>query len=307
MSRIYEALRRADLDRESQQDPSVIPGVSAEEPTFPAASPNLADLTFEDVVKRAWTPLVEGIPTLLDRGEVVEQFRGLRSHLTQARHEAALKTVLITSGMPSEGKSFVALNLAISLARGGKNRVLLIDGDLRRPTLHNWLGTPAQPGLSELLGGSAEVSDVLQQQVPGDPGASDKSELTKLTFLAAGAPSDHSSELITNGRLANLIASLSQHFDWILIDSPPILAVTDAADMAAVADGVVLVAREAQTPFKVIQRAQSALRKSRLLGVVLNAARGAELKKYHYSAYYSSYYAETAPGEDGKKKQKTRK
>jgi protein-tyrosine kinase len=114
-------------------------------------------------VKRTWTPCLDAIPALRERDEVVEQFRGLRSHLAQARLDAPLKTVLISSGMASEGKSFVALNLAVSLARSSRNRVLLIDGDLRRPTLHRWLGASNNPGLSEYLEGGAELSEIMQK------------------------------------------------------------------------------------------------------------------------------------------------
>ncbi len=95
-------------------------------------------------------------PTLTDRGAGVEQFRRLRSHVYQAHSEAPLKTILIASGMPSEGKSFVAANLAMSMARNSVNNILLIDGDLRRPTLHNLLGAPNTPGLSDYLQGTAE-------------------------------------------------------------------------------------------------------------------------------------------------------
>jgi protein-tyrosine kinase len=91
---------------------------------------------------------------LADRGAGVEQFRRLRSHVYQARYEAPLKTILIASGMPSEGKSFIAANLAISLARNSIHNILLIDGDLRRPTLHDLLGAPNSPGLADYLDGA---------------------------------------------------------------------------------------------------------------------------------------------------------
>ena len=108
-------------------------------------------------------PSPASFPTLADRGAGVEQFRSLRSHIYQARYEAPLKTILVASGMPSEGKSFVAANLAMSLARNSINNILLIDGDLRRPTLHNLLGAPNTPGLSDYLAGTADLNDIMQR------------------------------------------------------------------------------------------------------------------------------------------------
>jgi Mrp family chromosome partitioning ATPase len=119
-----------------------------------------------------------------------------------------------------------------------------------------------------------------------------------LAFIAAGACADNSSELIISSRLENLVASLSQRFDWIFIDSPPVLAVPDAVDMARVADGILLVVREAKTPYQTIQRAQVAFRQSRLLGIVLNAAKGAHLN----STYYRSYYGGIDPDKERNKK-----
>ena len=143
MSRIYEALQRADLERKAAQaagveptaEPMVGPGI--EEP--PEAGDALA---LGNIARHSWELSIPSFPTLAERGAGVEQFRSLRSRIYQARYEAPLKTILISSGMPSEGKSFVAANLAMSLARNSVNNILLIDGDLRRPTLHNLLGAP---------------------------------------------------------------------------------------------------------------------------------------------------------------------
>src|SRR5271157_4716948 len=152
MSHIYEALQRADRERKVAQEseakqvaePVIVPRI--EEP--PAAK---ADFVFDNIAQHSWKPSMPFFPTLAERGAGVEQFRSLRSRVYQARDEAPLKTILISSGMPSEGKSFVAANLAMSLARNNVNNILLIDADLRRPTLHNLLGAPNAPGLSEYL------------------------------------------------------------------------------------------------------------------------------------------------------------
>lgn len=308
MSRIYEALQRASherISREGSGEPPVADTAESSKLDEPVGIPSeLMDAT----AKYAWTPLAEAIPCLSDRGVVVEQLRGLRSRLSQARHEAPIKTLLVCSGMPAEGKSFVAVNLAISLAREGVNRVLLIDGDLRRPTLHEWLGAPSQPGLYEYLAGTTDILGILQKNSMSQTEKSAVSEsVSNLTFIPAGKSHDNSSELLTGAKMSSLIASLAQHFNWIIIDSPPVLAVTDAIDMAQAADAVLLVAREGKTPFQVLQRAQAAFRQSRLLGVILNAAKQVQHKRYYYySSYYSSYYDDSGSGSEGKRTKTTR-
>jgi protein-tyrosine kinase len=287
MSRIFEALQRADLESKSGQVPEV---ESFPEPAIVSGaevlSPASSGLVLDKIARYSWEPSVESTPSLAERGPAVEQFRKLRSRVRQARSEAPLNTLLISSGLPSEGKSFVALNLALSLARNAINKVVLIDGDLRRPTLHSLLGAPNVHGLSEYLAGTAELSEILQRHGNSNAvGAARTSSLSNLTFIPAGKCSDNSSELVANGRIGDLIHTLSLHFDWILIDSSPVLTVTDAVDLARAADGVLLVAREACTPYEVAQRAQAAFSKSRVIGFVLNAA-----KHIPHKEYYSSYY-----------------
>ncbi len=295
MSRIYEALQRAHLEKNIDHGKNLdAPGEPPQILEFIGEpSPDPANFSAMDTVKHPWSPSADAIPCLLERGLIVEQFRGLRSRLIDARQEWAIRTLLISSGMPAEGKSFVALNFAVSLVRDSASSVLLIDGDMRRPTLHESLAAPRQPGLSEYLAGKAGLAEVLQQNGTQDPLLDG---ISKLTFIPAGAPIDSSSGLLTTTRMKDLITSLSPRFDWIIMDSPPVLAVADAVDLARVADAVVLVAREARTPFKVAQRAQAAFKQSRILGMVLNAAKSAHRKKYYsYSAYYASYYGAGAP------------
>ena len=305
MSHIYEALQRADLERKVAQEPEVkqvaepvvIPHI--EEP--PAAK---ADVVLDNIAQHSWRPSMPSFPTLAERGAGVEQFRSLRSRVYQARYEAPLKTILISSGMPSEGKSFVAANLAMSLARDNVNNILLIDADLRRPTLHSMLGAPDTPGLSEYLAGTAELNDILQRnRSPKAVDTASGHSFSNLTFIPAGKCGDNSSELVANHRIEELISTLSPHFDWILIDSPPVLAVTDAVDIASAADAVLLVARGGNTPYDVAQRAQAAFRNSRILGFVLNAVKDAP-RRGSYSYYYGGPEAsDLAKGQKDKRSQ----
>jgi protein-tyrosine kinase len=286
MSRIYEALQRAELDRKGApdlEDDRLVAPTTFTEPEEPVAQ---NELDMNKVARHPWRPNMMSLPTLAERGEAVEQFRSLRSHVYQLRYQGALKTILVSSGTPSEGKSFVTANLAISLARNNERNVLLIDGDLRRPTVHKLFGGPSAPGLSEYLAGTADVTEVMQRNVEVEqndsPGVRD---LSNLTLITAGISGQNSLELVGNHRIETLVEAVTPHFDWILIDSPPVLAVTDAVDLARAADGVLLVARGTSTPFDIAQRAQQAFANSRLLGFVLNAVKDAPKGGYYYNYY----------------------
>jgi protein-tyrosine kinase len=286
MSRIYEALQRAELDRKGApdlEDDRLVAPTTFTEPEEPVAQ---NELDMNKVARHPWRPNMMSLPTLAERGEAVEQFRSLRSHIYQLRYQGALKTILVSSGTPSEGKSFVTANLAISLARNNERNVLLIDGDLRRPTVHKLFGGPSAPGLSEYLAGTADVTEVMQRNVEVEqndsPGVRD---LSNLTLITAGTSGQNSLELVGNHRIETLVEAVTPHFDWILIDSPPVLAVTDAVDLARAADGVLLVARGTSTPFDIAQRAQQAFANSRLLGFVLNAVKDAPKGGYYYNYY----------------------
>jgi protein-tyrosine kinase len=300
MSRIHEALQRAYLERGrmpilsdfqvAETEPEVVPVA----PVFDGPPLGEAEIDLEAIARNTWEPMHEAFPTLDDRGAGVEQFRSLRSHVYQARYEAPLKTILIASGMPSEGKSFVAANLAMSLARNSIHNILLIDGDLRRPTLHARLGAPNAVGLADYLEGSAEVLDIMQRdREQSKEGDSNSKRTGNLTFIGSGKSTDHSTELVAGERMRELIKSVAPLFDWIIIDAPPVLAVTDAVEISRAADAVILVARGGKTPYEVAQRTQAAFGNSRILGFVLNDVNDAP-KTGSYSYSYNYYYRSDA-------------
>jgi len=286
MSRIYEALQRADRERMATplSDGNRADG-SAVIPEFDEPSIGAA-IAFEDIVPQPWQVSLTAFPSLADHGLGIEQFRSLRSRLYQARYETPLKTILISSGSPSEGKSFVAANLAVSFARNGANRVLLIDGDLRRSTLHRLFGAPNTQGLSDYLSGTVDLDAVLQREDTPGQTTRGAAALANLALISAGTVGNSSPELVTNRRFDELIAAASPYFDWIVIDSPPVLAVTDAVELARAADAVLLVARWGRTSFEVIQRTQAVFSKSRILGFVLNDAKEAQRSASQYDYYY---------------------
>ncbi len=275
MSQIYAALKRAESERKAAQQSA--PSTTAEASVGAAVEEQSpTDAILNNIAVHAWSPDVEKLPTLRGRGANVEQFRTLRSRIYQICDKEPLKSILIGSGMPQEGKSFVAVNLAISLARHQNRKVLLIDGDLRRPVLHTLLGCEAKPGLAEYLADKAELSTILQ-----------RGGITNLTFIPASSSGDNAAELAGNHKIEKLTATLAPLFDWIIVDSSPVIPVSDAVNFARACDAVLLVARSDSTPFNIAQRANAEFRNSRVLGFVLNAARNTAGRGgyYHYSGY----------------------
>jgi capsular exopolysaccharide synthesis family protein len=306
MSRIYEALQKAESERalekrkdKREQEPrdskqtavadSPVPTAlaeteydlavadsSAEQPSRYVASiaaPVVKDdLDLSGIPRRPWSPAFDQLPALLQRGPAVEQFRSLRSRIFELRDVSPLKSILVSSGMPQEGKSFVSSNLALSLARHKNSRVLLIDGDMRRYTMHQILGCESQPGLADYLAGKADMVEIMQRAEPLPEAVESKQPaLPNLTFIAGGNGGDRAADLSGSPRFGELIRHAAPHFDWIIVDSSPVLPVSDAVNLARSSDGVLLVARGGVTKYPVAQRAQSELKASKILGFVLNA------------------------------------
>jgi protein-tyrosine kinase len=307
MSRIHEALKRAEQERSVPMEaapmaPPVETEIAEPLPDMPegpltpltdgsrasVADPLLltsmdkrrgtADfLHFDDVWARCAAP---GWRLNLERNVFVdpampavmrEQFRTLRSRLYQFRDKQPLRSVLVTSSLPNEGKTFVASNLAQALARQQGCRVVLIDADLRRPDLHVGFGAPCTPGLTEYLKGEAEGVNVIQRGMA-----------EYLCLIAGGSTTENPAELLANGRLKTLLDRMGPVFDWVILDSPPILPVSDAFMLADLCDGVLTVIRSAHTEFDIAQKSCQQLREKNLLGVALNCA--------DEGAAYGSYY-----------------
>src|ERR1700722_14367802 len=297
MSRIYEALQKAEAERQQERgerEPEslerpidAVPPVrvaaalaeysaAATEPMASAvynstsAVASRSGIDLSRIEKRPWTLSLSQIPALQESGPSVEQFRSLRSRIFELRDIKPLKSVLVSSGLPQEGKSFISINLAISLARHKNSKVLLIDGDMRRYTLHEMLGCESHPGLADYLAGKAGIEEIMQQQAAPAVGESGPF-LPNLTFIAGGNGGDKAADLSGSSRFGELIELAAPHFDWIIVDSSPVLPVSDAVNLARSCDGVLLVARSGETKYPIAQRAQSELKASNILGFVLNA------------------------------------
>lgn len=304
MSRIYEALQKAESERKLERHereafepeqvasnpiPTRTASIVAEEyeaasmrsmtdhfvetlEPSPLTRDRASGLDVNKIARRPWSPVLSQLPSLLDRGPSVEQFRSLRSRIYELRDISPLKSILVSSGLPQEGKSFISANLAISLARHKNSKVLLIDGDMRRYTAHEMLGCESQPGLAEYLAGKASIEEVMQRtDAATDTNGAGKFYLTNLTFIPGGNGGDKAADLSGNPRFGELIKLAEPYFDWIIVDSSPVLPVSDAVNLARSCDGVLLVARGGVTKFPVAQRAASELKASNILGFVLNA------------------------------------
>src|SRR5947209_19674047 len=296
MSRIHEALKRAEEQRAASQGGQVPSSQTPEavlsdtpteaqvvaSPSTGVAPPSFAaPFTLDTLLARAsqhdWTPDTN---TMLffkaeEQGFGTEEFRTLRSRLYQMREKQALKKVLVTSALPKEGKSFVAANLAQVMVRQHGRRALLIDADLRGARLHHALGTSATPGLAEYLLGENDEFGVMQRGM-----------MENLFFIPSGRSVSSPAELVANGRLKILLNRVEPLFDWIIIDSPPAVPVSDAALLANYCDGVVMVVRSIATPFDIARKAREEFRDTSLVGVVLNGIDvGSSYTQYYYSSY----------------------
>ena len=207
---------------------------------------------------------------------LAEAFRGLRTSVVYATPERPPKTLLVTSLQQQDGKTSVSTNCAISLAQLGGD-VLLIDADMRHPNLHEILGVTPVPGLSDLLAGGVEVSEVIRPtKIPG------------LYVIPAGPVPVNPTELLASRRLTDALAALESRFAHIVIDTPPMLGISDTLVIAPRVEGVILVLRHGRANRSSAQRAVHMLGaiRARILGVVLNHVDAGSFRGEGYGYYY---------------------
>ena len=299
MSRIHEALKRAEEERIATQhgtyvevapaepqvytNPSATVALDAPSKAHSATASSPASLTFDMLLAQAvqtkWSPDPKTM-LFFDEDQQAfgtEEFRTLRSRLYQIRERQPLKKLMVSSALPKEGKSFVSSNLAQAMVRQHGRKALLIDADLRASQLHRTLGTSATPGLAEYLLGENDECAVMQ-----------RGPMENLFFIPAGRLVSNPAELIANGRLKTLLNRLEPLFDWIIIDSPPAVPISDAALLANYCDGVLMVVRSNATPFDIARKARKEFKDAALVGVVLNGVEGgSSYSQYYYAAYGS--------------------
>ena len=302
MSRIFEALQRSESERSGVT--SAPPALATEllqaverEASVPApqdlpanelaphdfaekefAENDFAESDFAESDLRQFQSLPVSLPAdskliclVAPESLGAEKFRFLGVRLRQLQHSRPLKKLLITSTIPEEGKSTVSANLATILARKQQPKVLLLDGDLRRPSLGKQFGLGKLPGLSEWLHGEPRpIKHIYRLEGPN------------LWFLPAGRPPENPLELMQSGRLSRLMEQLTAWFDWIIIDSPPVLPLADTSVWGRLADGILLVTREGTTKRRQLQRGLQALEESKLLGAVVNSSASTDHTNYYY-------------------------
>ena len=293
MSRIREALKRAAEERSAQTSGraeefvDILEGAPAPvaspaevgkfdlQPSTEFVNPDLNTL-FAECRKVQWS-FEPRLSVFANEGNHLggaEKFRTLRSRLYQISATRPLRRLLLTSSVPQEGKTFVAANLAQSIIRQADRRVLLIDADLRASRLNLTLGALNEPGLSDYLLGEAAITKVLQVGVERN-----------LCFIPGGKLVSNPSELLHSQRMKSLLERMGQIFDWVIVDSPPAIAVHDASILADMCDGVLFVVRAGATDFEAARRAAAEFPDSKLLGVILNRVE----KRETYGAYYYGY------------------
>lgn len=312
MSRIQNLLNKAERDGTVRRTRSLVddepigaPTPADARPIGPAPAPSSVDVrpiapppaarTRLDVVDPprfdrvaapapAWSPEPEpGAPparldphliaALAPSSLAAEQYRSLRTRIRRAEAGRTVKTILITSPAKGDGKSLTAANLALTMSQEFQQRVLLLDADLRRPSLHELFVLGEGPGLADVLMGAAELDEVLVN-LPEH----------HLTVLRAGVPPNHPTELLGSVAMRRVMDSLRARFDKILIDMPPVAPLADTHVVAPMADAILMVVRAGVTPKPAIERALNGLDLAKVLGLVLNdsAAPGTD---YDYDTY----------------------
>lgn len=250
MSRVHEALQRAGG-------------------AFVTGTAHAFEAPLDDFLSQ-----VPSVPVQLEAGPI-EEFRSLRTRLNHMQSRQPIRTVVIASASPAEGKSFTATNLALAQAQLSGNRVLLCDFDLRRPLLHKLFEMERSPGITDYLLGKTPLPQALRRI--GD---------SNLYVMPAGEAVVNPLELLNLPEVKQLLVRLSATFQWTLLDTPPLLFAADGNLLATLCDASILVVRIGATTIDSVARARQALCQDNVIGIVVNGARRGELyNKYTYNSY----------------------
>jgi capsular exopolysaccharide synthesis family protein len=292
MSRVFEALQRSQGGNQDPNNSPLVPdqpeaasAVAVEVPPPPGMSAPESAAVDSDWLKVPADRVLHPVPTPEQRlvamadpdSHGAEMFRVLATRLAHMQQKRHLHKLLVTSSVVDEGKSVVAANLALTLARRPGERVLLIEADLRRPTISQLFSTNQLRGISEWADGKLALEDSLYQirDLP-------------VWLLAAGKAMDEPLPLLESGRFMKMLEAVSQSFDWVLMDATPMLPMADSTSIARLCDGVLVVVRDGYTRKKVLNKALETIEKNKLLGVVFNDSSSSSGGNHYYGSYYSS-------------------
>lgn len=279
MSRVHDALRRVEGNPPTPPAGSPAPNTAASPRSSLPETPEDLKSLLEKIEVIPYTPSPDA--SLLDPARPNEtpgeEFRSLRTRLNHLQSLQPIHNLVITSASPAEGKSFTAANLALAQSQLEGNRTLLADFDFRRPVVHSLFQTPRSPGITDYLRGKATLDQCIKQV-----------EGTNLYLLPAGEAVLNPLELLNLPEVKNMLDRLPLIFNWVLLDTPPLLFAADANLLSTLTHGLVLVARIGVTTIDSVTRAIGSLCKNNMIGVVVNGADKTEL--YSKYTYYHSYY-----------------
>jgi capsular exopolysaccharide synthesis family protein len=285
MSRVHDALRRSELAG------TLIPGsagrqedarVAVAATTAPASLEGLLELV--ETIPYNPSPEALVVDPLHPHEAPTEEFRTLRTRLNHMQSLQPIHSAVVTSPSPGEGKSFAAMNLALAEAQLSGNLTLLCDFDLRRPVVHSLLQTDRGPGITDYLQGKVALHQAMRRV--GD---------TNLYIMPAGEPVINPLELLNLKEVKQMLDRLPSLFNWVILDSPPLLFAADANLLSTLCHGTILVVRIGATTIDSITRAMQSLCQNNVLGIIVNGARRGEL--YSRYTYYHSPEKEPEPVE----------
>ena len=299
MSKIHKALERAQKERDGDLTREVLPLVledvekeAVDQPKRAVDSRPSGPWMAEKVISG------QKLVTFYDPDSVAsEQFRKLRTQLLRLRLPQPPRTILVTSARAGEGKTLISANLAAGIAHDFNAYALLVDSDLRNPSLGNWFGISNGYGLSDYLVGRKEISELLF-----------KTEIERLRILLGGTLQDNPAELIGSARMESLIQELKSRYNdrYIIFDSTPLLATSEPEVLSKLVDGILVVVRAGETPRETVKQAISSLEKEKIMGVVLNDLqfKSSGLTNRYFGSndsYYGYRYGKKKKGSDNGK------
>ncbi|HEV2488844.1 MAG TPA: CpsD/CapB family tyrosine-protein kinase [Candidatus Acidoferrales bacterium] len=287
MSRLYEALRKSEMENERKG--VAVPVASREAEALIDLGSAPLELERAEAERTRVSSDSQLVAMTEPQSLAAEKFRVLVTRLGNLRAQRELKSLQVTSGVPEEGKTIVAANLAVTLARHTQSKVLLVEGDLHKPSLVSLLGLNQLQGIRQWWSDAKAPLSNYIRRIDDLP----------LWFLAAGGKCEQPAEVLQSGRLAEQFAQLSGWFDWIVVDSTPLLPMADANIWNRLVDGTLLIVREGITPVKTLKKGLESLDNAKLIGVVLNTA-----SEFDRVNYYDQYYAATKPSSNGHSKEK---
>ena len=290
MSEIFDFLKKTEANRRNnlpvqEPVPSMSPAESEKIPVSEITASQVVDVSLPAEIEICDADRFDITGASLEIKSVLnpltyvgEQFRLLRSRLGLMQKQRGIKSVLVTSSVPAEGKTFTASGLAGVFAQEPGKRVLLIDADMRKAKSgvnFGLNGSAAGRGLSEILNGSQEFRRGLLTSMNPE-----------FSFLPSGPLPSNPSELLSSQYLEQALRTAAEEFDWVIVDSPPVLSLSDAILLSPLCDTVVLVVRAKSTPSKLVQDTIKRLGPDHICGIVLNRQKQAQKSHYYYQYYY---------------------